>query len=181
MEFIKLAIEGPMLIKPKVFGDNRGYFFESFNEVMFQDAGILEHFKQDNQSLSNKDIVRGLHYQAPPFAQGKLVRVIKGSVLDVIVDIRSGSRTYGQHYIVELNEENFLMLWIPEGFAHGFRTLADNTIFSYKCTQTYAPNAEGGLMWNDPELGIDWGISNPVLSEKDKNYLPFNQFNSPFL
>lgn len=180
MEFESIFIEGPKIIRPKVFGDHRGYFFESYSTRIFQDQEIFEPFVQDNQSLSNKGIVRGLHYQAPPFAQGKLVRVIKGAVLDVIVDIRATSPTYGKHFSLELTEENFLMFWIPEGFAHGFHTLRDETIFSYKCTRFYHPHSEGGLLWNDPELGIDWGIENPILSEKDTQYKPFIQFNSPF-
>jgi dTDP-4-dehydrorhamnose 3,5-epimerase len=181
VEFKSIHIKGPKLITPKVFGDHRGYFFESFNESHFQEAGIVEHFKQDNQSLSNKGILRGLHFQAPPYDQGKLVRVIKGAVLDVIVDIRSTSPTYGQHYLVELTEENFLMLWIPPGFAHGFYTLKDGTIFSYKCTEVYAPQSEGGLMWNDPNFKIDWGVTEPILSDKDKHYKAFDEFLSPFV
>lgn len=180
VEFKSIHIEGPKLITPKVFGDHRGYFFESFNESHFQDAGIFEHFRQDNQSMSNQGILRGLHFQAPPYDQGKLVRVINGAVLDVIVDIRPTSPTYGQHYAVELTEENFLMLWIPPGFAHGFYTLKDQTIFSYKCTQVYNPQSEGGLMWNDPSFNIDWGIDDPILSDKDKHYTAFDIFLSPF-
>ena len=180
MEFESIFIDGPKVIRPKVYGDHRGYFFESYSTRIFQDNHIFEPFVQDNQSLSNKGIVRGLHFQGPPFGQGKLVRVIKGAVLDVIVDIRATSPTYGKHFSIELNEENFIMLWIPEGFAHGFLTLRDETIFSYKCTRFYHPESEGGLLWNDPELNIDWGIEDPILSAKDTQYIPFNRFNSPF-
>ncbi len=180
MEIIETGFKGLILIKPKVFQDARGYFLESFNRDKFRAIGIDEEFLQDNQSLSGKGIVRGLHFQSPPHAQGKLVRVIKGSVLDVVVDIRKNSTTYGQHYDVELNETNFLMLYIPPGFAHGFATLEDDTIFSYKCTDVYHPETEGGLQWNDREFGIDWKMKDPILSEKDKKYEPFSLFVSPF-
>jgi dTDP-4-dehydrorhamnose 3,5-epimerase len=181
LEFKKTHIAGPLVIQPKVFGDARGYFFESFSSRMFDQQGISEDFVQDNQSLSNKGILRGLHFQAPPFAQSKLIRVIKGAVLDVIVDIRNGSPTYGEHFALELNEENFTMLYIPKGFAHGFYTMEDATIFSYKCSEFYEPKSEGGIMWNDPDLKIDWGVENPLLSEKDKNYIPFKDFKTPFV
>jgi dTDP-4-dehydrorhamnose 3,5-epimerase len=180
MEIIETGFEGLKLINPKVFKDNRGYFFESFNQYKFNEVGINDVFIQDNQSLSLKGIVRGLHFQSPPHAQSKLVRVIKGGVLDVVVDIRKNSLTYGKHYAVELTEENFLMLYIPQGFAHGFKTLEDSTIFSYKCSDVYHPETEGGLLWNDPEFKIDWDIENPTLSEKDKFYQSFNLFVSPF-
>lgn len=180
MELIETGFKGLLLIKPKVFQDARGYFFESFNKEKFAELGVHEDFLQDNQSLSGKGIVRGMHFQSPPHAQGKLVRVIKGAVQDVVVDIRKNSPTYGRHYDVELNEANFLMLYIPPGFAHGFATLEDHTIFSYKCTDTYHPETEGGLAWDDREFGIKWKISDPVLSEKDKKYQPFSLFVSPF-
>ncbi|MDP2176256.1 MAG: dTDP-4-dehydrorhamnose 3,5-epimerase [Bacteroidota bacterium] len=180
MEIIETGFDGLILINPRVFKDNRGYFFESYNQQKFLEAGIVDEFTQDNQSLSSKGIVRGLHFQAPPHAQSKLVRVIKGAVLDVVVDIRKSSRTYGKHYAVELTEANFLMLYIPKGFAHGFRTLEDNTIFSYKCSDVYHPETEGGLKWNDPEFKIDWQIEDPILSDKDKFYESFNLFISPF-
>ena len=180
MELIETGIKGLLLISPKVFKDERGYFFESFNKEKFQSIGVTEEFTQDNQSLSNKGIIRGMHFQTPPHAQGKLVRVIKGSVQDVVVDIRKNSTTYGKQYSVDLTEENFLMLYIPPGFAHGFATLEDNTIFSYKCTDTYHPETEGGLAWNDREFGIEWKVSDPILSEKDKKYHPFSLFVSPF-
>lgn len=181
MEFIKTNIEGLLIIEPKVFGDHRGYFYESYNRDAFLGADLDLDFIQDNQSLSNKGILRGLHFQKPPHAQGKLVRVIQGSVIDVAVDIRKGSPTYGQHLKVELSAENKRLFWIPPGFAHGFYTLEDQTVFCYKCTELYHPESEGGLAWNDPNLKINWGVSElPLLSEKDKHYIPFAEFDSPF-
>ncbi len=181
MEIIETHIKGLMLIKPKVFGDERGYFFESFNEASLQ--GLLgkdEKFVQDNQSLSKSNVLRGLHFQHPPHAQGKLVRVIKGSVLDVAVDIRKDSETYGQHLAVELTEKNHLMVWIPIGFAHGFISLEKNTIFSYKCTDYYHPELEDCILYNDATIGINWNASNPTISSKDQVGKAFNSFNSPF-
>lgn len=156
------------LIHPAVFEDPRGYFFESYNFDRFSEAGIEDHFVQDNQSLSQTGVLRGLHFQVGEFAQSKLVRVIKGAVLDVAVDIRKGSPTYGKHLAVELNEKNKLMLYVPIGFAHGFLTLSDDTIFTYKCGSVYNKSSEMGIMWNDPELMIDWKVENPLLSEKTK-------------
>lgn len=175
-------IDGPMLIKPRVFEDERGYFFESYQQNKINDLlGLNVRFLQDNESFSKKNVLRGLHFQAPPFEQGKLVRVIKGAVLDVAVDIRKNSMTYGKYVKVELTEANKLMFWIPPGFAHGFLTLEDDTIFSYKCTNVYDQKSEGGLNWNDQDLNIDWGIvSEPILSEKDKVEVPFKEFKSPF-
>ncbi len=173
-------LQGVMIVKPRIFRDERGYFFESYNKAAFAAAGIPDEFVQDNQSLSQKGALRGLHFQAPPFAQGKLVRVISGAVLDVVVDIRKNSATYGRHFSAELTGENFMMLWIPAGFAHGFATLEDNTVFSYKCTNLYNKESEGGLLWNDPALGIQWGISNPILSEKDKINPELASLVSPF-
>jgi dTDP-4-dehydrorhamnose 3,5-epimerase len=180
MVFTETPLKGAYVIDPKVFGDERGYFFESYRKSWFEEAGIHVTFVQDNQSLSNKGILRGLHFQKPPHAQGKLVRVISGSVLDVIVDLRKDSQTYGHHFTAELNGENKRMLWIPAGFGHGFATLQDQTVFCYKCTNVYNPESEGGLMWNDPALGIDWGIQDPKLSEKDTFYDSFERFDSPF-
>jgi dTDP-4-dehydrorhamnose 3,5-epimerase len=168
------------LIHPSVFEDPRGYFFESYNFDRFREAGIEDHFVQDNQSLSQTGVLRGLHFQIGEFAQSKLVRVIKGAVLDVAVDIRKGSPTYGKHLAVELNEKNKLMLYVPIGFAHGFLTLSDDTIFTYKCGNVYNKASEMGIMWDDPELMIDWKVENPLLSEKDKVNLSFKEFNSPF-
>lgn len=143
-------------------------------------AGINLNFVQDNQSLSQKGAVRGLHFQAPPFEQGKLVRVVKGAVRDVVVDIRKNSATYGQHFSIDLTEENQLMFWIPPGFAHGFETLQDNTIFLYKCTNLYNKASEGGLLWNDPSLNIKWQTSDPIVSDKDMVLPTQNNFVSPF-
>ena len=180
MEIIETKISGLMIVKPVVFKDDRGYFFESYNEEKFINAGINIRFVQDNESKSQKNVLRGLHFQNPPFEQGKLVRVIKGSVLDVAVDIRRDSPTYGQWYSTELSESNKLMYWIPPGFAHGFVTLENNTVFFYKCTQTYNKESEGSIAWNDPDLNIDWGIDNPILSEKDKVGPDFKTFVSQF-
>lgn len=168
------------LIHPSVFEDPRGYFFESYNHSRFIEAGIIDHFVQDNQSLSQAGVLRGLHFQTGDFAQSKLVRVIQGAVLDVAVDIRLGSPTYGKHLAVELNATNKSMLYVPVGFAHGFLTLTDNTIFSYKCGNVYNKASEMGIMWNDPDLNIDWRIENPLLSEKDLVNLNFKDFQSPF-
>lgn len=180
MEFIPLDIDGLCLIKPNVFKDPRGYFFESYNNIAFGNNGITDQFVQDNQSLSQPGVLRGMHFQLPPFAQSKLVRVIKGAVLDVAVDIRKNSKTYGQHVTVELNEENNLMLYIPVGFAHGFLTLKADTIFSYKCGNVYNKASERGIMWNDPELNISWNCAQPILSDKDLTNEAFKEFISPF-
>ena len=175
------GITGLILLEPKVFGDNRGYFLESFNHRRFEDAvGDQVNFVQDNESCSEKNVLRGLHFQHPPFAQGKLVRVVQGAVLDVAVDVRVNSATYGKHFAVELNAENKLQLWIPPGFAHGFVSLFDNTIFQYKCTDYYSPENEGCILWSDQSLNIDWRIKDPKISEKDKNGLNFADFRSPF-
>ncbi len=180
MEILDTAFEGLKVIQPKVWGDARGHFFESYSEAAFKAAGLPTDFVQDNQSLSASGILRGLHFQSPPFAQGKLVRVIAGAVLDVVVDIRKSSATYGQHFKIELSGENKKMLWVPAGFAHGFLTLQDDTIFVYKVTGLYNKESEGGLLWNDPELGIDWGIADPLLSDKDKLQPSWAEFKTPF-
>lgn len=181
MKFIQTDIPGLVVIEPAVFGDARGYFMETYSKSQFEAAGINVDFVQDNQSTSHKGALRGLHFQAPPFEQGKLVRVIHGAVLDVAVDIRRGSPTYGKYMMVELSGDNKRMFWIPAGFAHGFYTLENDTIFSYKCTGLYSKPSEGGLMWNDPEIGIDWPLDGfPILSEKDQLFQPFNQLISPF-
>ena len=159
MEVIKTKIEGLLIINPRIFGDVRGYFFESYNDSVFKDHGIDVKFIQDNQSLSNSGVLRGLHFQAPPYDQGKLVRVIKGAVLDVAVDIRKNSPTYGEHIAIELSEDNKTMFYIPPGFAHGFLTLKDSTIFSYKCTNLYNKASEGTVLWNDTHLNINWHIN----------------------
>lgn len=180
MQVIASPIPDLFVIQPKVFEDPRGYFFESYNRSNFIQHNIDVEFVQDNQSLSQKGVLRGLHFQAPPYAQGKLVRVITGGVLDVAVDIRKNSATYGKHFSIVLDERNKTMLWIPPGFAHGFLTLADNTIFSYKCTNVYNKESEGAVLWNDPAIGIDWGITSPQLSEKDKEAKLFKDLKSPF-
>lgn len=170
MNIIKTDIEGVYEIEPKVFADTRGYFFESYNENYFIDK-ILdrgERFVQDNESFSDRGILRGLHFQKNPFEQGKLVRVIKGSVLDVVVDLRKYSKTFGKYYKVILSGENKKMLWVPRGFAHGFLSLEDDTIFAYKCTNFYNKQSESCLLWNDKDLNIDWNTNDPILSEKDK-------------
>lgn len=172
----RTGLEGLLILRPKVFRDDRGWFLESFNMRAFAEAtGVRTTFVQDNESLSQAGVLRGLHFQAAPFAQQKLVRVIQGAVLDVCVDIRRDSPTFGRHVTVELTGEEKTMLFIPEGFAHGFRTLRDGTIFSYKCSDYYHPPSERTLLWNDPALGIDWGIAEPILSAKDKAGVPLEQ------
>ena len=180
MEISKTHLEGLLLIKPRVFGDNRGYFFESWSKQSFTEVGLDLDFVQDNQSLSCKGVLRGLHFQNPPYAQGKLVRVIKGSVLDIAVDIRKDSPTYGQHFSIELTEKNKTIVWIPPGFAHGFLTLKDNTIFTYKCTGVYNKESEGALLWNDKDLNINWKVNDPLVSEKDLVAGNFKDFVSKF-
>ena len=181
MKFEKTPLNDVYIITPSVFGDNRGYFIESFNKKKLEKLIGPIDFVQDNQSLSSKDVIRGLHYQAPPYAQGKLVRVIKGSVNDVIVDIRRNSSTYGKSLKVFLSAENFKMLWIPPGFAHGFETLEDETIFAYKVTNYYNKESEGSIKWDDPTLSIEWETQNPSTSEKDKDGQLFENFCSLFL
>jgi dTDP-4-dehydrorhamnose 3,5-epimerase len=180
MKFVPTPIPDLFVIEPRVFGDHRGYFFESYSAEHFKNAGIIADFVQDNESFSGKGVVRGLHFQAPPKAQGKLVRVQKGRVLDVAVDIRKGSPTYGKHFSIELSGENKKMLWIPPGMAHGFATLEDDTVFLYKCTDTYSPEHEGSILWNDPALGINWGVQEPKLSAKDEVGPLLKDFSSPF-
>lgn len=176
----KTDIQGLLVIKPDVFEDTRGYFFESYNEEKFRHLGIDLKFLQDNESKSGKGVLRGLHFQVPPYEQGKLVRVIKGAVLDVAVDLRKSSPTYGQWASIELSEKNRWMYWIPAGFAHGFLTLEEDTIFFYKCTQVYHRESEMGITWDDPDLRIDWGMSEPLVSDKDKVAQRFAEFKSPF-
>jgi len=173
-------ISGLLVLHPRVFEDERGHFFESYNRDVLAELGIAETFVQDNQSLSQKGVLRGLHFQAPPFAQGKLVRVVTGRVYDVALDIRVGSPTYGQHYGIELSGANKTQFWIPPGFAHGFVTLEDHTLFAYKCTAGYSKISEGSVRWNDPQLGIDWGLEQTLLSEKDQLAPLFHELKSPF-
>lgn len=181
MKITKTPIEGLLIIEPTVFGDERGYFYESFNKEKFKEiTGEEVDFVQDNQSLSAKNIVRGLHFQHPPYAQGKLVRVIKGAVIDVAVDIRKNSPTYGEHFALELSEENKKMFWIPPGFAHGFSSLEDDTIFAYKCTNYYNKESEDSIYWDDADLNIDWQVKNPIISEKDSEKKLFKNFKTTF-
>jgi dTDP-4-dehydrorhamnose 3,5-epimerase len=180
MKITTTPIEGLLIIEPQVFKDERGYFYESYNIHKFREVGIHENFIQDNQSLSQKGAIRGLHFQAAPFEQGKLVRVVQGAVIDVVVDIRKASATYGYHFNILLTGENMLMFYIPAGFAHGFETLADNTIFQYKCTNVYNKSSEGGVLWNDPDLNINWQTKEPIISIKDQELPTFNTFVSPF-
>ncbi len=177
----KLNIDGLMVLHPRRFSDSRGYFFETFNAVKYAEllGGDMK-FVQDNVSVSKKNVLRGLHFQSPPAAQGKLVSVLQGKVIDVALDLRKNSNTYGQHAAIELSADNGLQFWIPAGFAHGFAALEENTIFSYKCTELYSPQNEATIMWNDPELNIDWGLENPIVSEKDGLGLDFTTFASPF-
>jgi len=180
MEIIKTPLTGLLIIKPDVFEDDRGYFFESYNQEKFLAHGIDVTFVQDNESKSKRGVLRGLHFQNPPFAQGKLVRVMRGSVLDVAVDIRRESPTYGKSSSIVLSGKNKWMYWIPVGFAHGFLTLEDDTIFFYKCTNVYSKESEGAIRWNDPDLNIDWGIKDPVISPKDELAPVFANFESSF-
>lgn len=183
MEVIKTEIEGVYIIEPKVFGDARGYFFESFSEREFTEKLGDIHFVQDNESMSKYGVMRGLHFQRPPYAQSKLVRCVKGKVIDVAVDIRKGSPTYGQHIAVLLTEENHRQFFIPKGFAHGFAVLSESAIFQYKCDNFYNPEADGGISIMDGTLGIDWGLSmeDALVSEKDANHIKLAEFDSPFI
>lgn len=163
------SIEGLLVIEPDRFGDDRGFFMESYRKDRYQEVGVRADFVQDNVSLSKRGVLRGLHFQRKPFAQGKLVSVLKGGVWDVAVDIRKDSSTFGKWYGIELSAKNYKQFWIPEGFAHGFATLEDDTLFTYKCTHAYAPEYEGSILWNDPELAISWPITDVIVSDKDKN------------
>ena len=187
MEVIKSAIEGVLIIEPKVFGDKRGYFFESFSQREFDEkvAPILGHtinFVQDNESMSSYGVMRGLHFQRPPFTQSKLVRCVKGAVLDVAVDIRKGSKTYGQHVAVELTEDNHRQFFVPRGFAHGFVVLSETAVFQYKCDEFYHPEVDGGISILDKSIGIDWKIptEKALLSDKDAKHVLLKDFDSPF-
>ncbi len=180
MEIKTTSINGLLIILPKIFKDSRGYFFESYKSEKYKEIGVCEDFVQDNLSFSTKNVVRGLHFQNPPYAQGKLVSVVKGKVLDVVVDIREGSPTYGQHFSIELSDENHIQLWIPPGFAHGFSVLSDFAFFSYKCTNYYHQPSEDGLIFNDSELNIDWKVENPIVSDKDLLLQKFSSFKTQF-
>ena len=181
MEIIETPLEGLYVLKPSIFEDSRGYFFESYNKQKF-DALVPGdyNFIQDNESKSQKNVLRGLHFQNPPYQQAKLVRVVKGSVLDVAVDVRKNSKTYGKHFTIQISEANKLQFFISPGFAHGFLTLEDNTVFSYKCTNFYNKESEAGLLWNCPEIGINWDVQAPLLSEKDLILPSLKNFYSKF-
>ena len=183
MKVTKTDIEGVLIIEPRLFNDARGYFFESYNRKNYEEAGITADFVQDNESCSTRGVMRGLHFQRPPYAQAKLVRCVKGKVLDVAVDIRKGSPTYGQHVAVELSEENHRQFFIPRGFAHGFAVLSDTAVFQYKCDNYYHPEADGGISIQDDTLGIDWQIdpAEALLSEKDTKHPLLKDFDSPFI
>lgn len=181
MIFEKTPIEGLALVKPDLFKDSRGYFFESFNEKKYREGGIDAKFVQDNISKSVKGTVRGLHYQSPPFAQAKLCSVVVGKVLDVAVDIRFGSPTFGKYFACELSEENKFQLWIPAGFAHGFSVLSEFAVFSYKCSEFYNKDYERAIIYNDSHINIDWKIENPIVSEKDLKATPFDRIEKDFV
>lgn len=183
MKIEKTPIEGLLVIEPTIFGDSRGYFFESFNERAFkEETGIDCKFVQDNESKSTYGVLRGLHFQRPPYAQSKLVRAVVGTVWDVAVDLRKGSRTYGQYYGVELTAENHKQFYIPRGFAHGFSVLSEEAVFQYKCDNFYHPEAEGAIAWDDGMLGIDWKVDRAYvrLSEKDSRHPKMKDFETPF-
>ena len=182
MEVIKTKIPGVVIIEPRLFPDARGYFFESFSKREFEEKVGKIDFVQDKESKSSYGVLRGLHFQKPPYAQSKLVRVVKGAVLDVAVDIRKGSPTFGQHVAVELTEDNHRQFFIPRGFAHGFAVLTDEVIFQYKCDNFYAPASEGAIAWDDSDLGIDWRVpaEKVILSEKDRRHPRLKEIESPF-
>jgi len=182
MKFVNTPIEGLVIIEPTVFGDNRGYFLESYNKKKFEEAIGKVSFVQDNESKSSKGVLRGLHFQKPPYAQAKLVRCIEGKVLDVAVDIREGSETFGQHITVELSGENKKQVFIPRGFAHGFLVLSNSAIVSYKVDNSYAPAFDAGIRWDDSLLNIQWGVSESevLVSEKDAKLPFFSEFETPF-
>lgn len=182
MEIVETGIEGLLIVKPQVFGDTRGFFFETYNEKRYKNAGIDYKFVQDNISSSQYGVVRGLHFQKPPYSQTKLVQVIEGSVLDVAVDLRSGSSTYGKWFSVELTSENHWQFLIPRGFAHGFSVLSEKAMFTYKCDNLYNPSSEGGVRFDDPTLNIDWRIdlNKAITSDKDKKHPFFNELDKIF-
>ena len=181
MIFKKTTLQDATLIEPKVFEDERGFFMETYSKKLFKENGIDTEFVQDNHSLSvEKGVLRGLHFQKPPHAQAKLVRVTRGAVLDVIVDLRKESETFGKWEGFELSAKNKLMLFVPRGFAHSFCTIEENTEFVYKVDGLYAPESDSGIIWNDPTLNINWPTKEPILSEKDKVHLTLNELNSPF-
>jgi len=182
MRLIETGLPGLALLEPKVFRDERGFFLETYSEAAFDSLGIRARFVQDNHAYSRQaGVLRGLHFQLPPFAQAKLAWVVRGSVLDVVLDLRRDSPTYGKSYSVELSAENMLRLFIPRGFAHGYLTLVPDTEFLYKVDASYAPQADSGIFWNDPDLGIAWTVAEPALSAKDRSLPRLKDFNSPFV
>lgn len=180
MQVTTTFIEGLKIIQPTVFNDARGYFYEPYNRKTYAEAGIAEEFVQDNQSFSQKGVIRGLHFQNPPHAQAKLLRILQGSIWDVVVDIRTSSPTYGKYFGIELSAENKTIFYVPRGFAHGFLTLEDNTLLLYKCSDFYNKASEESLIWNDPDVSIPWNISNPILSEKDLKGKTLKELKSRF-
>ncbi len=180
MQFEELSLAGAYIITPAIKHDNRGYFSVTYQKEAFQQAGLVTDWVQDNQSFSYQNVIRAFHFQLPPHAQTKLVRVLSGAILDVIVDLRRASPTYGQSVGVELSADNYQMIYIPQGFAHGFCALSEQAIISYKVDDVYAPSAESGLIWNDPTIGFNWGIANPILSDKDAALPTFAEFESSF-
>ena len=180
MQVQKTSFEGLLILQPKIFKDDRGAFQESWNATTFKQLGLPITFVQDNQSVSHKNVLRGLHFQHPPHAQGKLVRVTRGRALDVVVDLRKDSKTFKKHYKIELSDEKANMLWVPAGFAHGFVALENDTVFQYKCDALYNPQTEDCLLWNDLSLGIDWEIENPIISDKDQEGKIFTALKNPF-
>lgn len=181
VEFTPTPFQDLWILTPRVFADSRGYFLETFRQETLAAKNLPTQFVQDNQSMSHKGALRGLHFQAPPHAQDKLVWVTRGKVLDVVVDIRKHSPTYGKYFSAELSAENHKQLFVPKGFAHGFVTLEDHTIFQYKCTDYYNKDSEGGLLWNDTSLSIDWQITDPIISDKDQVQPKFDTFDTPFV
>ena len=180
MKILQTELPGLLIIEPDVFRDERGYFCETYNQEKLSQLGFKQTFVQDNESMSSKGVLRGIHFQKPPFAQAKLVRVVRGSIIDFAVDLRKGSPTYGKYKAVELDSETKKMLYLPEGFGHAFVSLEDNTIFSYKCSNFYNKESESGILWSDEDLNIDWKIDNPILSDKDKILGKLKDFDSPF-
>lgn len=180
MQVTKTFIEGLLVIQPTVFHDSRGYFYEPYNRKAYTEAGIPDEFVQDNQSFSQKGVVRGLHFQNPPHAQAKLLRILQGSIWDVAVDIRKGSPTYGKYFGIELSAENKTIFYVPKGFAHGFLTLEDNTLLLYKCSDFYDKPSEESLIWNDPDVAIPWKVDSPILSEKDLKGKKLSELKSQF-
>ena len=180
MQVEKTFINGLLIIKPDVFEDSRGYFFETFNKNKYEQVGIDADFVQDNVSKSNRGTIRGLHYQVGEFAQGKICSVLKGSVIDVAVDIRFGSPTFGKYFSIELSDKNKIQLWIPVGFAHGFAVKSDDTIFIYKCTSKYHKESERSIIYDDSDLNVNWQIDNPIVSDKDLEGIPFKSIGKDF-